>query len=223
MPTRSALRTEVRRLLNDVNSIRFSDGQINTWLDMGNSDVVTRLGPFDIAMQTGTLVGSDTFASSEPNYQLNVNTIRIKELFLEDEDDKERKIEIITQEELATRYGSTWADNNTSNLGEPQVAYQVDYNVFGLYPRPNLASNGNTWRTYYYRVPSAFASDSDTPIFLDALHDCLSWYCVSRGKAQLGDMDGSDWALNRYETLLRIFYSSTAFADELKAFRWDVS
>ena len=190
---------------------------------MGNSDAVTKLGPFDTSQQTGTLVGSDTFASSEPNYQLNTNTIHLKELFLENQNDQERKIEIITQEELQARYGDFWRDDVAANLGEPQVAYRVDYNVFGLYPRPSLANNGNTWRAFYYRVPSAFASDSDTPIFLDALHDCLTWYCVSRGYAQLGDTERSDWALNRYKTMIREFYSvATTFANEMKGFRWDV-
>ena len=223
MPTRSELRTQIRDLLNDLNSIRFTDATLNTWLDMGNSDLISRLGPFDISMQTGTIVGSDTYASSEPNYQLNSNTIHIKELFLEDENDRERKIEIITQEELVARYGSTWRDNDVSNLGEPQVAYVVDYNVFGLHPRSNLASNGNTWRAYYYRVPSAFASDSDTPIFLNALHDCLTWYCASRGHWRMGDRQASEHALNRYKTLIREFYgTATRFADEFKGPRWDV-
>lgn len=222
MPTRSALRTEVRRLLNDTNSIRFSDAQINTWLDMGNSDAITRLGPFDTAMQTGTLVGSDTFSSSEPNYQLNTNTIHLKELFVANEDDDEVRMEIITQEEMEARYGPKWTTNDISP-NEPIVAYRVDYNVFGLFPRPSLASNGNTWRAYYYRVPSAFASDSDTPIFLDALHDCLAWYCVSRGHWQLGDREASDQALERYEKMIQRFYSvATTFANEMKGFRWDV-
>ena len=223
MPTRSALRTEVRRLLDDTPSIRFTDAALNTWLDMGNSDAITRLGPFDTSQQTGTLVGSDTFASSEPNYQLNTNTIHLKELFLENQNDQEKRIEIITQEELQARYGDFWRDDVAANLGEPQVAYRVDYNVFGLYPRPSLANNGNTWRAFYYRVPSAFASDSDTPIFLDALHDCLSWFCVSRGYAQFGDTNKSDWALGRYNDLIKRFYSvATTFGNEMKSLRWDV-
>lgn len=223
MPTRTTLRSQIRQLLNDTNSIRFTDANLNSWLDLANSDAITRLGPFDTTGQTGTLVGSNTFASSEPNYQLNANTIHIKELFLENEQDQERKIEIVTQEELEVRYGVAWRDNVGANLGEPRIAYRVDYNVFGLYPRPNAASNGNTWRAFYYRVPSAFASDSDTPIFLDALHDCLTWFCVSRGHWQLGDREASEHAIKRYENLIQRFYSvATTFANEMKGFRWDV-
>ena len=223
MSTRAALRTEVRSILNDLASIRFSNDSIDTWLDMGNSEVITRLGPFDKSQQTGTLVGSDTFSSSEPNYQLATNTIHMAELFLENENDEERKIEIITQEELESRYGPGWRDDVSANLGTPEIAYRVDHDVFGLYPRPNAASNGNTWLAFYYRVPSAFASDTDSPIFLDALHDCLSWYAASRGYARLGNRDLSDWALGRYETLIKRFYSvATTFANELKGFRWDV-
>ena len=222
MPTRSELRTEVRRLLDDTAPIRFNDAQINTWLDMGNSDAITRLGPFDTSQQTGTLVGSDTFSSSEPNYQLATNTIFIKELFLENQNDQEKKIEIVTQGELEARYGALWRDDVAANLGEPQVAYSVDYNVFGLYPRPSLANHGNTWRAFYYRVPSALV-DGGAPIFLDALHDCLTWYCVSRGYAQLGDTNKSDWALGRYDNLIKRFFSvATKFANEMMGFRFDV-
>lgn len=224
MPTRSALRTEIRRICGDTNSIRFSTAQLDTWLDMANSDVISRLGPFDTSFQSGTLVGSNTFASSEPNYQLNINTIHIKELKVENESDQLRRLEIISMSELAERYGTAWEDNVSANLGEPFIAYKVDYNVFGLYPRPNLNQNGNAWQAYYYRVPSAFASDTDTPIFLDALHDSLTWFCASRGFAQLGDADKSDWALARYKTIIREFYSTaTKFADEMKGFRWGVS
>lgn len=224
MASRSTLRSRVRQLVNDTNSIRFTDANLNTALDFANIDAITRLGPFDVSNQTGTLTGSDTFASSEPNYGLDEDlTIYIKELRVENQNDEERRIEIITQDELITRYGDKWMDNVATNLGEPRVAYVVDHHVFGLYPRPNLAQNGNTWRAQFYRTPSAFASDSDSPVFLRALHDALCWHVVSFCHWQLGDREASEHALNRYKTLIREFYSTaTRFADELKGPRWDV-
>lgn len=221
--TRTQLRTEILYLLNDPSGIRFGTTQLNTWIDLANLDAIVRLGPFDVSSQTDTLDGSDTFASSQPNYQLNANTIFLKELFLETQAGEDRKIEIITQEELATRYGGQWADNISANLGEPSVAYRVDYNVFGVYPRPNANNNGKTYRAYYYRVPDAFASDSSTPIFLDSLHDCLSWFCASRGHWQMGDREASEQALARYKILIKEFYSTaTKFAKEMQGFRWGV-
>lgn len=124
---------------------------------------------------------------------------------------------------MPARYGDSWRDDVAANLGEPRIAYRIDYNVFGVYPRPSLANHGRIWRAFYYRVISPFASDSDTPYFLDSLHDCLTWFCVSRGHAQLGDTNKSDWALGRYNDLIKRFYSvSTTFANEMKCFRWDI-
>lgn len=217
MPTRSALRTEVRRILGDTNSVKFTDAAINTWLDMGLSDSVARLGPFDTAMATISTV------ASEPNYQLPTNCIQLKEVYLQDQSDKETRLYFCTQDDLNLRFGTQWREDDA---GQPSVYYQADYNVVGLHPKPDSNNASNTLRFFYYRVPSAFASDSDTPAFTDALHDCVCWYASSRGFAQLQQPDKSDWALGRYKTLIKEFWNvNTLFTEDSKAWKpinyWD--
>ena len=221
MPTRSSLRNQIRLLLNDTNSIRFSDANINTWLDFANSDAITRLGPYDTAKQTGTTVGSNTYSEDNKNYQIAANSIHLKELYLDNENNENRRLEIITQNDMADRYGLSFLDDDSRNIGEPQVAYVVDYNVFGLYPVPDLANNAKTWTAYYYRVPSAFASDSDSPIFLNALHDCLTWYCVARGHYQMGDKEGHAYAFGHYEKMIQKFQlTATTFSGDMRQWRF---
>lgn len=212
MPTRGALQTEVRRLLDDTASIRFTNAQINTWLDMGNSDALTRLGPFDTAMATISTV------VNEPNYQMPSGFLALKEVYLQNQASKETKLRVLSQDELNSFFGIQWREDPA---GEPVVAFEADYNVLGLHPTPDTNNASKTLRVFYYKFPSAFASDSDSPVFIDALHDSLAWYAVSRGYAQIGDRGASDWALQRYENLIKRFYSINGrFSDDMAKFRW---
>ena len=213
MSTRTQLRTEIRRLLNDTSSTKFSDSQLNDWLDLANSFVITDLGPFDTAMATISTV------QDEPNYQLPTNCIGVKEVYLDDEAGNETRIYCFTQAEMTERHGVQWRENPS---GQPRDAYFSDYNLLGLEPKPNAANASKTLRVFYYRTPSAFASDSDTPIFMAAIQDSLTWYCVSRGYAQLGKITESDWALKRAVDLVKKFKSlSNKQSDDFEGWRWN--
>ena len=208
---RSAIRTEVRRILNDLNTVLFTDAMINSWIDLGVVDAGTYL-------ELDTAVATISTVTSEQNYQLPSNAMSIKDAYLQDQADRQTRLKVVSQDELNDLYGNQWREEPA---GAPIALFQADYNVVGLYPATNAANASNTLRVFYVRIPSNLASDTDTPIFMDALHDAVSWYCASRGYALLGNPDKSDWALKRYQALLSKFMSiATRFSDDMRRFRW---
>ena len=96
---RSAIRTQVQLLLNDPDGIVYSSTIVNAWIDLGLVDAMARLGT-DISVQTIAITGSDTFALSQPNYQLDDTTDNIREVYLADQDDEEQRIYVYDQDEL---------------------------------------------------------------------------------------------------------------------------
>lgn len=214
---RSEIRTEARRILGDTAATKFASTALNDWIDLANQEIMAYLD-LDVAQATMAVVGSDTFASSEPNYQIPSNAMDIKEVYFADADDNEQRIQVIDQDELNDRYGPYWRSDDP---GTPVVAYRADYNVLGLYPRPNAAHNGNTFRITYYRIPSDLASDTDSPIYINALHDAVVMWVVSRAYASLSDITRSEYYRKRHEDLLRRFsLKATKFAGDMNGFRW---
>ena len=216
---RSEIRTEVQRLLNDTAGIRYTTATINDWIALGVVDVSAELG-LDTAMATISTIGSDAFASSEPNYQLPTTTLNIREVYLQDANNNEQRLRVYDQDELNELVGPGW--RATTEVGVPAWAYRADYNVLGLHPRPNATHNGKTLRVFYDRIPADLASDSDTPTFFNAIHDALTMYSVSRGYDLLGDIKRSQYYLSRYHGLIKRFKSKQLqFSDDMRAFRWE--
>lgn len=214
---RSELRTESRRLLNDTSSIRFADSVLNDWIDLWNIDVISRL-ELERTTATVALIGSDTFSASEPNYNLGTTFIFLRECYLVDTNSEENRLNIIDQEEMNTRYGETW---RTDPVGNPETAYQVDFDVIGLHPRPNLANNGLTLRVFGVADVSDLASDSAVPIMIRAIHTSGPWYVASLGYGLLGDMTRSEYCRGRYEDILsKNRHRAWKFSDDMLQWRF---
>lgn len=215
---REDIRNESRRILNDTNSIQFTDAILNGWIDLWNIDLNSRL-EVDIAVATVSLIGSNTFASSQPNYNLGTNIfLSLKDVYLVDTASNENKIKVVNQDELNYLYNKDW---RTDPVGNPETAYLVDYNVLGVHPRPNLANNGLTLRIFGYRDTANLAADSSVPITMRALHTSGPWYVASQGWALLGNRDMSEYCFRRYEFIFKNLRSTQQrFSDDLMAWRW---
>ena len=99
---RSEIRTEALRLLGDTAQVKFGSTALNDWIDLANQEIVAYLDLY-VATATMALVGSDTFASSEPNYQLPSNAMDLKDVYLTDADGNEQRLQVIDQDELNDR------------------------------------------------------------------------------------------------------------------------
>lgn len=207
----SAIRTQIREFLNDQSSIRFSDAQLNRYINLGNVDLMQRLN-IDKATATVTSV-VDT-----ANYQLPSNISSLQEVYFDLGGTNNTRLTVISQDELNTRFGTTWKENPS---GQPSVAFIADYNVIGFHPAPDSTNASRTITIYYYPIPSDLASDTASPIFINALHDALTMYSVSRGFDVLADIQRSAYYLKRYEEITRRFYSKAiGFSDDLMQWRW---
>ena len=217
---RSEIRTESRRLLSDTNSIKFTDSILNDWIDLWNIELVTRL-ELDKATSTVTLTGSDTYASSEPNYNLGAIYLYLTEVYLDDVNDIRRRLKVIDQDELNDYQGEDWRENDARNLGNPEIAYLADYNVLGIYPRPNAANNGNTLEVFGYRDTADFSGDTSESITIRALHASGPWYVASQGYALLGDTGRSEYHRKRFEDIFSQHkMRQQTFSSDMKRWRW---
>ena len=210
---RSELRTEVLRLLDDTAQVTFSSTIVNDWLDLANVDLHERLN-IDRAMATITTV------NSEPNYQLptTASVSYLSEIYFDYPNGVgEERIKIITQDELNEKSAGWRADAD----GTPRYAYLADYNVIGLHPAPDSAHANRTVRIFYYAIPADFASDSATPIFINALHDALVYFCVARGFELRQNFKAAEYHKREYERIiLRHTFNQQRFSDDLLAWRW---
>lgn len=213
---RSEIRTESRRLLNDTASVLFTDATLNSWIDLANIDLAQRM-ELDTAMATITTV------ASEPNYQLPADSggipvfSSLKEVYFNQSGNGERRLKVISQDELNDLYGAGWREDVA---GEPAVAYMADYNVVGLHPKPDSTNASRTLRVFYYRMPSAM-SDGSIPAFIAALHDALTMFAVARGFGLLGKLDNEAFYWKKYEELVRRFkHNQQKFSDDMLTWRW---
>ena len=208
---RGEIRAQAQILLDDQSGIKFTTSILNDFIDLGNVDLMQRLS-IDKAEATFTSV------DSEPNTGYASNHSHLAEVFFDFPGVGEDKLEIVSQEELANLYGSTWrADPD----GRPTRAYVADYNVLALHPAPDATHAGRTIRITYYPVPADFGSDAATPISINALHDAITQYVVARGYKSLGKLEKGQFFENEYEKLIKRFYNdATKHSDELMRFRW---
>lgn len=198
--------------------VKFTNVIVNGWIDLGIQDLAAK-HVLDTSQSTIALVGSDTFASSEPNYGPGSNVMNIRQVFMEDNSGYEKEIPVVDESELSVIFGPSW--RATTEVGIPSIAARADYNVLRLHVRPNASMNGRTLRFIFDRIPSALASDTDTPIFINALHDALVWWGVSRGWDVYGKPDMSEKYLKRYERKAAEFKNiGSRFATDMNRFRW---
>ena len=208
---RSTIRTQVRQMCNDLHSVRYTDETINTWIDIGNTDLAARIGA-DRAMATITTV------VNEPNYQLPTTAMVLREVYFTDSSGQEKRLEVVDQDELNSIFGTTWRSDSS---GVPQYAFLADYNVLGLHHTPNSDNANRTIRVFYERMPSDLASDSDAPIFINALHDSLTFFCAARGYFQIGDVERGEYFYKKYEQMANNFKNrALEFSKDLNQFRW---
>jgi len=211
--TQTEIRTQIREGLGDQASIKFTDAQINTWIDLGILDVESEL-ELDTAMFT---IQTE---EDEPNYNIGDDIVYIKEVYLEEEDEEgdEARIQVIDQDELNDRFGPGWRNDDP---GPPCIAYRADYNVLGLYPVPDAKNNDKTLRVYAVRVPSGLAVAGSAPKFLKVLHDSVVQYCIARGYASLGDIKNHAYFYAFYERIVKKHqYIATKFSQDQSGFRW---
>ena len=209
--TRSQIRTQVRSQLGDTASLKFTDAEINTWIDLATDQIITLLD-FDTAMATiSTVLG-------EPNYQLPSNANSIREVFVTADDGKEYRLEITDQGDLASLYGLGWRSDSNSR---PSVCYRADYNVLGLYPPPNAANASRTIRFFYKRRSSDASGDTDSPIYLPMLHMANVHWSTAQGMMRIKDLTSASFHLNQFKQYFaQAWHRAQTFAEEQWAWRF---
>src|SRR3990167_4463648 len=183
------MRTEVRQILPDPDSLKFSSNIINAWLDYAYIELMTRL-EFDTATATVTTT------TGQSNYQLPDNILAIKEIYIVASDGKEYRLEVLEQDEINSKYGIGWRSESN---GRPTTAYKVDYNVLGIFPPPDAANASRTLTIFYFKPPTGFTADTETPPFTTGMHQALVYYGVARGCFMLGNDDKGIKFMKLYE------------------------
>ena|SRR3990167_5843902 len=220
--TQSTIRADIQRMLQDSAGTKFTTTIVEDWIDLAITYISEDL-KLDTAQATIALVGSDTFASSEPNYAVPENCVRIREVYVEGLNSdgsrlEEVKIDVIEQDELEARYGPGWRFDEP---GTPSIAYRADYNVLGLHNRPDADYNGKQIRIVYDRASSDLVGSSDRPVFMKALHDACVMFCVSRGHDVNGDIKKSAYYMKRCDALVAKFKGTNlGFSQDLQRLRW---
>lgn len=206
--TRAQIRTQIRSLLGDKNSVKFTDAELNTWIDLATDQIITRL-EFDTAMATISTV------QDEPNYGLPSNTLNgLNELYVTDINGKEYKFDVVDQDQMSSLYGRMWRSDAS---GKPVIAYRADYNVLGLYPAPDSANSSKTIRIFYDRQAAAASSDSDSPIYLPMLHMANAHWAAMQGFFHLREQGLIDKHQAQFESYFRqAWHKANTFAKD----RW---
>lgn len=208
---RGQIRTQALEMLDDTNETKITAAMVNRWIDLGHDDLLSDL-ELDRMSQTIITV------ANEPNYQLDSNALRIFEVYLSDENNDQNRIDVITEDEIASRYGGGW---RSDDAGKPVVAALGDYNVLRLYPTPNATHAGRTVRILSGRLTDSLSADSSEPRIMQALHDAITYFCVARGWAVLGNLKNHEYFLDLYDKKrIRFRHKAVGFSKDLDGFRF---
>ena len=209
--TRAQIRTQIRNLLGDLNTIKFTDVQLDTYIDLSTDYMITLLD-FDTATATINTV------EGEPNYQFASNQRDIKEIYVTASDGKAYRMDVINQDELNALYGIAWRSDAN---GRPIIAYRADYNVVGLYPPPDSSNAGRQIRFFYNRNASALASDSDSPIYLPVLHMANAYWSAQQGFLRLREFEAARENERLFNKVFQqAWHKAQTFSEEQWGWRW---
>src|SRR3990167_3837539 len=193
--TLSGIRTLTRTLVNDSGTSRrrFSDSQLNTWINEAQRQVSARTYCIEISTSF-ELVSGTTYYATRSDF-LSVRRLTYKYFELPE----------TTPAALDGR-ATIWE----TSKGGP-INYFVRFssrNMIGFVPFPNAVTDTGTIRMDFYAYASDLSAGTDTPFNaineLTVYHESLAFYAAGIAAAIDGRTDIAGLYFQRYETTIKL-------------------
>jgi len=200
---RAEIRTEIRRLVNDVNSMRWTDAVLNDRINQAQDDV---------AWRTRFMVNQTTVACTvgQLEYELPADClIPIRICYDTDGSSvttKYEELDYATLDKLDRDNGQYW---ETRSSGTPKEYYYRG-NYVGLFPPPgqNYTGDYGDLRLHYVVRPSTMTSDSNIPYtvgsnnyrMLFPFHQLIVWHVCAQCAADERDTAMMNFYWSKYLT-----------------------
>ena len=193
--TLSGIRTLTRTLVNDSGTSRrrFSDSQLNTWINEAQRQVSARTYCIEISTSF-ELVSGTTYYPTRTDF-LHVRRLTYK--FFE-----------LPETTPAALDGRTtiWE----TSKGGP-INYFVRFssrNMIGFVPFPNASTDTGTIRMDFYAHATSLSADADVPFNgineLTSYHESLAFYAAGIAAAIDGRTDIAGLYFQRYEAIIKL-------------------
>ena len=202
--TLSSIRTDTRRLINETNTVNThcSETELNSWVNMWQSDIGIFLGLPKKSSRTATTVNIATYTlPSDFSYAL--------ELFYDQTlSGGEIKLEETDQSELELLYSREWrqdASTDPFHYYFPGVETSTT-EVIAIHPPPNAANAGsNKMRLFYVAIAPTLSDDVDQPTIPDAYHNSAQYFVSAICFFKMGEIAAYDRMTLAYREMRQVY------------------
>lgn len=219
--TRGEIRTMARKALGETTSAFWSDGELNTYINVGCKDLAWRTK----CLKTHGFIGSasceaNTTAAKSNEYTITSyfpDCLAVMEVYFKQDGKRFIRLEPTLREELDLQYqgwqssvGYTYTDTSsglpvvTYNFGSqssiPTMYYwSREEDLLGLYPPPGEDQEGTEYiKVYYAYNHTDISSDSNSPTLPVGIHLAVVDFVVARGLEDRGWGDRANDAWSKY-------------------------
>jgi hypothetical protein len=187
----SAIRTETRNLLDDVGADRWSDSDLNLYINQAQYDfnVLTQIyrGPVQTTVTNGT--SEYTFAIIGPILRVEYYTSAMTSMIA---------LNLTTEEKLDNLVPG-WRDSSVTGQPTRFLHSKNDYRTILVYPKPGASQSGHYLKVYGAKVPTTLTNSFDVPLIPEEYHHALSFGAASRALQRNNDAMSISLA-EKYET-----------------------
>jgi hypothetical protein len=178
-----AIRTETRNLLDDIGNDRWSDADLNQYINQAQYDfnVLTQIyrGPVTVSL----VAGQSVYAVSSNDIVGPI--IRMEGYTSATSADN---VNSTTQEKLDTvKFG--WVGDAGSAIPKVFMRSKHDFKEFQIYPKSLTTTNAGypILKVYAARVPPTLSADTDAPVIPAEYHHALPYGAAARALQRNND------------------------------------